>query len=169
MRTILLGRPIAAEEALSCGLLCDLVDDGDLLQHAINVGAGLGERGPEALQFAKGRRVLECGNELRTCDVGRRPEEGKGDQRLVREDVEDIVAKESPFGSELLELVGIAKCVVERAVMRQIAKLGASSIAVVFLRTDGFIVAMPVAAPRLSLRPRRTSVGASSTSRSAKT
>ncbi|KAL3953884.1 hypothetical protein ACCO45_011840 [Purpureocillium lilacinum] len=53
MRTILLGRPIAAEEALSCGLLCDLVDDGDLLQHAINVGAGLGERGPEALQFAK--------------------------------------------------------------------------------------------------------------------
>ncbi|KAJ6444926.1 crotonase, core [Purpureocillium lavendulum] len=53
MRTILLGRPIAADEALSCGLLCDLVDDGDLLQQAINVGAGLGERGPEALQFAK--------------------------------------------------------------------------------------------------------------------
>ncbi|KAK4092855.1 hypothetical protein PCL_11525 [Purpureocillium lilacinum] len=50
---VLAGGPIAAEEALSCGLLCDLVDDGDLLQHAINVGAGLGERGPEALQFAK--------------------------------------------------------------------------------------------------------------------
>ncbi|UNI16782.1 Enoyl-CoA hydratase [Purpureocillium takamizusanense] len=53
MRTILLGRPITADEALSCGLLCDLVDDGNLLQQAINVGAGLGERGPEALQFAK--------------------------------------------------------------------------------------------------------------------
>jgi len=65
MRTILLGRPIAAEEALSCGLLCDLVDDGDLLQHAINVGAGLGERGPEALQFAK--EAIRRGTSVQIC------------------------------------------------------------------------------------------------------
>ncbi|POR37427.1 Uncharacterized protein TPAR_02360 [Tolypocladium paradoxum] len=53
MRTILLGRPITSEEAMSCGLLCDLVEDGDLLRQAIDVAASLVEHGPEALQFAK--------------------------------------------------------------------------------------------------------------------
>ncbi|KND92263.1 putative enoyl-CoA hydratase, mitochondrial [Tolypocladium ophioglossoides CBS 100239] len=53
MRTILLGRPITSDEAMSCGLLCDLVDDADLLRHAIDVAASLAEQGPAALQSAK--------------------------------------------------------------------------------------------------------------------
>ncbi|ODA81118.1 hypothetical protein RJ55_04081 [Drechmeria coniospora] len=53
MRTILLARPITGPEALSCGLLCDLVDDDNLLTHATAVAAGLSGHGPEALAFAK--------------------------------------------------------------------------------------------------------------------
>ena len=53
MRTILLGRPITAGEALSSGLLCDLVDDDGLIEHAVRVAGGLLDHGPEALQLAK--------------------------------------------------------------------------------------------------------------------
>lgn len=53
MRTILLGRPITAEEAVSCGLVCDLVKGSDLLQHTINLAASLAHHGQEALQLAK--------------------------------------------------------------------------------------------------------------------
>ncbi|PNY29400.1 Uncharacterized protein TCAP_00691, partial [Tolypocladium capitatum] len=53
MRTILLGRPMTAEEAMSCGLLCDLVEDGDMLPRAIDVATDLVGHGPEALQSAK--------------------------------------------------------------------------------------------------------------------
>lgn len=56
MRTILLGRPITAGEALSSGLLCDVVDDDDdddVTKHAVAAAAGLGDHGPEALQLAK--------------------------------------------------------------------------------------------------------------------
>lgn len=53
MRTILLGRPITADEALSWGLLCDLVADGDLMKQATSTARELAGRGPEALQFAK--------------------------------------------------------------------------------------------------------------------
>lgn len=53
MRTILTGRPITSEEALSWGLLCDLMDDSDLLQQTIAAASALTEHGSEALQLAK--------------------------------------------------------------------------------------------------------------------
>ncbi|PHH72280.1 hypothetical protein CDD83_5002 [Cordyceps sp. RAO-2017] len=53
MRTILLGRPITADEAVSWGLVCDLADEADLMQQAIEVATGLALRGQEALQLAK--------------------------------------------------------------------------------------------------------------------
>lgn len=53
MRTILLGRPITGDEALSWGLLCDLVADADLMKQALSAATELAGRGQEALQFAK--------------------------------------------------------------------------------------------------------------------
>ncbi|RDA89408.1 hypothetical protein CP532_6158 [Ophiocordyceps camponoti-leonardi (nom. inval.)] len=54
MRTILLGRPISAEEALSWGLLCDVVaDDKSLMNHALDLASELAGRGQEAVQMAK--------------------------------------------------------------------------------------------------------------------
>ncbi|KJZ77823.1 hypothetical protein HIM_03000 [Hirsutella minnesotensis 3608] len=53
MRTILLGRPITADEALSWGLLCDVVADGELMERAMGIATELMGRGQEALQFAK--------------------------------------------------------------------------------------------------------------------
>jgi enoyl-CoA hydratase/carnithine racemase len=53
MRTILTGRPITSEEALSWGLLCDLIEDSDLLQQTIVAASALTTHGPEALQLAK--------------------------------------------------------------------------------------------------------------------
>ncbi|KAG6031731.1 hypothetical protein E4U41_007462 [Claviceps citrina] len=53
MRTILTGRPITSEEALSWGLVCDLMEDGDVLQQTIAIARALTEHGSEALQLAK--------------------------------------------------------------------------------------------------------------------
>ncbi|KAG5931964.1 hypothetical protein E4U53_001537 [Claviceps sorghi] len=53
MRTILTGRPITSEEALSWGLVCDLMEDGDMLQQTIAAAKALTEHGSVALQLAK--------------------------------------------------------------------------------------------------------------------
>ncbi|KAM4058936.1 enoyl-CoA hydratase/isomerase domain-containing protein [Hirsutella rhossiliensis] len=53
MRTILLGRPITGDEAMSWGLLCDLVADADLMEQTMMTATELAGRGQEALQFAK--------------------------------------------------------------------------------------------------------------------
>ncbi|KZZ95480.1 Crotonase, core [Moelleriella libera RCEF 2490] len=54
MRTIVMGRPITAEEALSWGLVCDLAEDGDMLWRTIAAAKALAEEhGPEALLAAK--------------------------------------------------------------------------------------------------------------------
>lgn len=53
MQTILLAKPITAEEALTYGLLCDLFEDGQVLNNTIKVAAELAASGPEALQAAK--------------------------------------------------------------------------------------------------------------------
>jgi enoyl-CoA hydratase/carnithine racemase len=53
MRTIPLGRPITAEEALSWGLLCDLVPDVELMHRALGVATELRGHDQEALHFTK--------------------------------------------------------------------------------------------------------------------
>ncbi|RDA93942.1 hypothetical protein CP533_4998 [Ophiocordyceps camponoti-saundersi (nom. inval.)] len=53
MRTILLGRPISAEEALSWGLLCDVIADDELMEHALHLATELAGRGQQAVQMAK--------------------------------------------------------------------------------------------------------------------
>ncbi|KAK2600026.1 hypothetical protein QQS21_005260 [Conoideocrella luteorostrata] len=53
MRTIIAGKPITSEEALSWGLACDVAEDGDMLQQAIATASALTEHGSEALQLAK--------------------------------------------------------------------------------------------------------------------
>ncbi|UKZ56837.1 hypothetical protein TrVGV298_010681 [Trichoderma virens] len=53
MRTILLGKPITAEEGLSHGLVCELFDDGSVLESTIKVAAELAANATEAMQLAK--------------------------------------------------------------------------------------------------------------------
>ncbi|KAF5137105.1 putative enoyl-CoA hydratase echA8 [Metarhizium anisopliae] len=53
MRTILTGKPITSEEALSWGLLCELMEDGVLLQQTIVAATALTTHGAEALELAK--------------------------------------------------------------------------------------------------------------------
>ncbi|GAB0133092.1 hypothetical protein EsDP_00001508 [Epichloe bromicola] len=53
MRTVLTGRPITSEEALSWGLVCDLTEDCDMLQRTVASANALTEHGSEALQLAK--------------------------------------------------------------------------------------------------------------------
>lgn len=53
MRTILTGKPITSEEALSWGLLCELMEDGVLLQQTIVAATALTTHGSEALELAK--------------------------------------------------------------------------------------------------------------------
>ncbi|KID59882.1 Crotonase, core, partial [Metarhizium hybridum] len=53
MRTILAGKPITSEEALSWGLLCELMEDGVLLQQTIVAATALTTHGSEALELAK--------------------------------------------------------------------------------------------------------------------
>lgn len=53
MRTILTGRPITSEEALSWGLVCDLTEDCDMLQRTVDTASALTEHGSEALLLAK--------------------------------------------------------------------------------------------------------------------
>ncbi|KAK5991326.1 Enoyl-CoA hydratase 1 [Cladobotryum mycophilum] len=53
MRTILLGKPISAEEGLAAGLVCELFDDGTVLSNTIQVAAELAANATEAMQLAK--------------------------------------------------------------------------------------------------------------------
>ncbi|KAF7562589.1 hypothetical protein G7046_g1544 [Stylonectria norvegica] len=53
MKAILLGTPISADEALSCGLVCDLFDNGQVLEQTINVATRLASQGSIATQLAK--------------------------------------------------------------------------------------------------------------------
>ncbi|RCI09592.1 hypothetical protein L249_4021 [Ophiocordyceps polyrhachis-furcata BCC 54312] len=53
MRTILLGRPISAEEALSWGLLCDVVAGDRLMELSLDLATELAGRGQQAVQMAK--------------------------------------------------------------------------------------------------------------------
>lgn len=53
MRTILLGKPITAEEGLSHGLVCELFEDGKVLEETVKVAADLAANATEAMQLAK--------------------------------------------------------------------------------------------------------------------
>ncbi|KAG6121345.1 hypothetical protein E4U13_004872 [Claviceps humidiphila] len=53
MRTILMGKPITSEEAMSMGLVCDLMEDCDMLPQTIATAKTLTEHGSVALQLAK--------------------------------------------------------------------------------------------------------------------
>ncbi|KAJ4250660.1 hypothetical protein NW762_011919 [Fusarium torreyae] len=53
MKAILLGTPISCEEALSCGLVCDMFKDGEVLEKTIDAAAQLAARGTIATQLAK--------------------------------------------------------------------------------------------------------------------
>ncbi|PHH71481.1 hypothetical protein CDD80_5247 [Ophiocordyceps camponoti-rufipedis] len=53
MRTILLGRSIPAQEALDWGLVSDVVADGELLPHSLDLAVQLANHGQEAVQMAK--------------------------------------------------------------------------------------------------------------------
>jgi enoyl-CoA hydratase/carnithine racemase len=53
MRTILLGKPITAEEGLSHGLVCELFEDGSVLENTVKVAADLAANATEAMQLAK--------------------------------------------------------------------------------------------------------------------
>lgn len=53
MRTILLGKPITSDEALAAGLVCDVFEDGKVLDGAIEAAIAMAQRPPMALQLAK--------------------------------------------------------------------------------------------------------------------
>ena len=53
MRTILLGKPITSDEALAAGLVCDVFEDGKVLDGAIEAAMSLANRPPTALQLCK--------------------------------------------------------------------------------------------------------------------
>lgn len=53
MQTILLGKPITAEEGLSHGLVCQLFEDGTVLDNTVKVAADLAANATEAMQLAK--------------------------------------------------------------------------------------------------------------------
>ena len=53
MRTILLGKPITAEEGLSHGLVCELFEDGTVLDNTVKVATDLAANATEAMQLAK--------------------------------------------------------------------------------------------------------------------
>lgn len=53
MRTILLGKPITAKEGLSHGLVCELFEDGAVLENTVKVAADLAANATEAMQLAK--------------------------------------------------------------------------------------------------------------------
>lgn len=75
MKAILLGTPISSEEALSCGLVCDMFRDRQVLDKTIKAAAQLAARGGVAVQLAKEaicRGLLTyfvsyCGLELMIC------------------------------------------------------------------------------------------------------
>ncbi|KAH6605345.1 ClpP/crotonase [Trichoderma cornu-damae] len=53
MQTILLGKPITAEQGLSYGLVCEVFEDGAVLENTVKVAAGLAANASEAMQLAK--------------------------------------------------------------------------------------------------------------------
>jgi enoyl-CoA hydratase/carnithine racemase len=53
MQTILLAKPITAEEGLSHGLVCQLFEDGTVLDNTVKVAADLAANATEAMQLAK--------------------------------------------------------------------------------------------------------------------
>ncbi|KAL6901470.1 putative enoyl-CoA hydratase [Trichoderma evansii] len=53
MRTIILGKPITAEEGFSHGLVCELFEDGAVLENTVKVAADLAANATEAMQLAK--------------------------------------------------------------------------------------------------------------------
>ncbi|EWZ45668.1 enoyl-CoA hydratase [Fusarium oxysporum f. sp. radicis-lycopersici 26381] len=53
MKAILLGTPVSSEEALSCGLVCDMFKDGQVLDKTIDAAAQVAARGGVAVQLAK--------------------------------------------------------------------------------------------------------------------
>lgn len=75
MKAILLGTPVSSEEALSCGLVCDMFKDGQVLDKTIDAAAQVAARGGVAVQLAKEaicRGLLTsfvsyCGLKLMVC------------------------------------------------------------------------------------------------------
>ena len=53
MKTILLGKPLTAAEALACGLVAEVAPEQDLLSVSIELARIIVNRSPEAVQFAK--------------------------------------------------------------------------------------------------------------------
>lgn len=53
MQTILLGKPITAVDGLSHGLVCELFEDGTVLDKTVKVAADLAANATEAMQLAK--------------------------------------------------------------------------------------------------------------------
>ncbi|KAF4974002.1 hypothetical protein FZEAL_9046 [Fusarium zealandicum] len=53
MKAILFGTPISSQEAMSCGLVCDMFEDGQVLNKTIDAAAQLAGRGTVATQLAK--------------------------------------------------------------------------------------------------------------------
>jgi enoyl-CoA hydratase/carnithine racemase len=50
---LLLGKPFTAEKALAAGIVTEIVPDGDLLEHALEVAAGLAALPPSSVQMTK--------------------------------------------------------------------------------------------------------------------
>lgn len=53
MKMILTGEPIDAQEALRCGLACEVVAAANLLDRATSVAAGIAAKSPTAVRLAK--------------------------------------------------------------------------------------------------------------------
>jgi enoyl-CoA hydratase len=53
MKTILMGRPISAEEALNAGLVCDVFEDQALIEATVSSARELSKNAPIAAQLAK--------------------------------------------------------------------------------------------------------------------
>jgi enoyl-CoA hydratase len=53
MNMILLGTPISAEEAKSVGLVAELFESGQVLEHVLQVASKLASMSPMALSLAK--------------------------------------------------------------------------------------------------------------------
>jgi enoyl-CoA hydratase/carnithine racemase len=60
---MLLGTPVSSEEALTCGLVCDMFRDGEVLEKTIDAAAHLTTQSGVVVQSAKktmSRGLLTC-------------------------------------------------------------------------------------------------------------
>lgn len=62
---LLLGKPFTAEKALAAGIVTEIVADGDLIEHALEVAASLAALPPSSLRMTKALMKARYGAQVR--------------------------------------------------------------------------------------------------------